>query len=325
MVAEEGENLRTDPVARTFSSQGYMGNQHVCSLMEEAAQVIRSEEIRTPDGIFIVTIYREDRSDLYPGMIRYTIRLRSDDRVFSLFSTNSYEYSPLMPLEAERVAFMVAEKWEHELTTSPREFLASLPHPVQRKTARGAVDVVIIQGSPRADGNCGIIAGWAAMAARTRGKTIQVIYPHDMDIKPCSGCYQCYNTGVCSIDDQMAGVIEALRGMSLVIVCTPVYTNTVPGGLKLLIDRSLAYHAERRLTGKAQRSKGLLLSVAGRKGLENFACVQSVVYAFMSIIGARQAGEILIDGMDVRRDARRVSGLEEQVKELVDVCLIQHD
>jgi hypothetical protein len=45
----------------------------------------------------------------------------------------------------------------------------------------------------------------------------------------------------------------------------------------------------------------------------------------MSIIGARQAGEILIDGMDVRRDARRVSGLEEQVKELVDVCLIQHD
>jgi multimeric flavodoxin WrbA len=289
--------------------------------MEEDAQMIRSQEISTPEGIFLVTIHREDMSDLYPGMIRYTLRLRSGDRVLSLFTTNSYEYSPLMPLEAERVAFMMAGKWEHEIITNLREFLAGLPHPMHRQPARGVVDVVIIQGSPRADGNCGIIAGWAATVARERGKTIQVIYPHDMDIRPCSGCYQCYNSGACSIDDQMAGVIGALRGASLVIVCTPVYTNTVPGGLKLLIDRSLAYHAERRFTGNAHRSKGLLLSVAGRKGQQNFACVQSVVYAFMSIIGARPAGEILIDGMDLLHDIRQVSGKEEQVKELVDTCL----
>ena len=119
----------------------------------------------------------------------------------------------------------------------------------------------------------------------------------------------------------MAGVIEALRGASLVIICTPVYTNTVPCGLKLLIARSLAYHAERRLTGNTYRSNGLHFPVAGRKGPGNFACVQSVVYAFMRIIGARQAGELLFDGMDVRRDIRKASGAEEQVKGLVDACL----
>jgi multimeric flavodoxin WrbA len=306
-----------------FASPGYMGNQHECSVMDDDAPEIRTFEIRTPVGIFHITIHRKDLSVLYPGMIQYTVRLQTNDRVIFHFSTNSYEYTPLMPLEAERVAFAVAGKWEHELMSNPREFLANLSHPVHPRPVRGAIDVVIIQGSPRADGNCGIIAGWAAMAARERKKTIQVIYPHDMDIRPCSGCYQCYNTGACSIDDQMAGVIEALRGASLVIICTPVYTNTVPGGLKLLIDRSLSYHAERRLTGNTHRSSGLLFSVAGREGPGNFACVQSVVYAFMHIIGARQAGEILIDGMDVRRDVRMAAGAEERVKKLVDACLVR--
>jgi hypothetical protein len=41
----------------------------------------------------------------------------------------------------------------------------------------------------------------------------------------------------------------------------------------------------------------------------------------MRIIGARQAGELLFDGMDVRRDIRKASGPEEQVKGLVDACL----
>jgi multimeric flavodoxin WrbA len=289
--------------------------------MDKDAPVVRSQEFRTPEGIFWITIHREDLSVLYPGMIRYIVRLRMGDRVLDTFTTNSYEYTPLMPLEAERVAFALAGKWEHELMTNPRELVADLPRPVHRRLVRNAPDVVIIQGSPRADGNCGIIAGWAATAARERGKTLQVIYPHDMDIRPCSGCYQCYNTGTCSIDDQMAGVIAATRGASLVIICTPVYTNTVPGGLKLLIDRSLAYHAERRITGNTHRSNGLLISVAGRKGLVNFACVQSVVYAFMHIIGARQAGELLFDGMDVRRDIRDAAGAEGQVKRLVAACL----
>lgn len=289
--------------------------------MVQHTPVFRLREISTPGGIVRITVHREDLSALYPGMVRYTVGLLKDDRVLSTFVTNSYEYTPLVPLEAERVALALAGRWEHELMANPHEFLSDLPHPGHRRPVRSAPDVVIIQGSPRADGNCGIIAGWAATAVRTREKTLEVIFPHDMDIRPCSGCYQCYNTGTCCIDDQMTGVIDAIRGASQIIVCTPVYTNTVPGGLKLLIDRSLAYHAERRISGNSRRSNGLLFSVAGRKGIENFSCIRSVVYAFMDIIGARPAGELLFDGMDERRDIRDAAGAEEQVKRLVDTSL----
>ena len=73
-------------------------------------------------------------------------------------------------------------------------------------------DLVIIQGSPRPDGNCGILTGWAADAAQEAGRTAQVIYPHDLDIHCCIGCYQCYNTGTCVFDDDMGSIIDAVRG-----------------------------------------------------------------------------------------------------------------
>lgn len=303
--------------------------------METAPELVRSRDIRTPEGIFSVTVHREDFSGLYPGLVRYTVRLLLQDRVLSLFATNTYEYTPLMPLEAERVALALSGRWEHDLEMHPQEFLAGLPAPGAFRIspfqhgrilqAGSSPQVVIIQGSPRSDGNCGIMAGWAASAARKAGRTVQVIYPQDMDIRPCTGCYQCYNTGTCSIDDQMTGIIQAFRESSLVVICSPVYTNTVPAALKLVIDRSLAYHAERQLTGAKNRPAGILLAAAGRKGLDNFACVQSVVHAFMGSTGIRKAGEILVDDLDVRRDVRGIPGIEDQVKNLIFSCLAAGD
>jgi multimeric flavodoxin WrbA len=178
----------------------------------------------------------------------------------------------------------------------------------------------VIQGSPRADGNCSIIAEWCADEVLALEKTVQVLYIDDMEIAPCIGCYQCYNTGTCTFDDDMDGIIRVIRDCSLLVVCTPVYTNTVPGGLKLLIDRCQAYHAERSFRTDDRLKHGLLFSVAGRKGKENFACVTKVVRAYLHNLGITPAGEVLVDGLDVIRDIRTIGGLEEQVRSTVRRC-----
>jgi len=183
-------------------------------------------------------------------------------------------------------------------------------------------DLVIIQGSPRGDGNCSILAGWAVDAAHEVGRTAQVIFPHDMDIRCCIGCYQCYNTGTCVFDDDMGSIIDAIRGASLFIVCSPVYTNTVPAGLKLVVDRCQAYHAERVISGGRTGQKGLVFSVAGRKGEENFTCITRVIFAFLRNLGIDPVGEILIDRVDAIRDIRTIAGLEENVKGKVKQHLI---
>ena len=200
--------------------------------MEPSTELIRRVEIDTGKEQYILSLKSEDFSALYPGMIRYTVAVTEGDRSIAVFRTNSYEYSPLVPLAAETVALRTADEWEREIRNNPMGFMLNQHPEIPTRPVSLPADLVVIQGSPRGNGNCGILAGWAVNAADELGMHAQVIYPHDMDIRCCIGCYQCYNTGSCIFDDDMKSIIDAIRESSLLVVCSPVYTNTVPGGLK---------------------------------------------------------------------------------------------
>jgi len=285
--------------------------------MEPARELLHSAAIKTADGTYGLTLHREDLSTLYPGMLRFVLEVTGEGRNPALFITNTYEYSPLLPGSAESAARKTMETWEQDLKRDADELFREYAKKPSTRKSGSAADLVILQGSPRPDGNCAILASWAVDAAHAAGKTAAVIYPHDLDIHPCIGCYQCYNTGTCVFEDDMKSVIAAIRGASLVIVCSPVYTNTVPAGLKLVIDRMQAYHAERALFGTRAGRHGLMYSVAGRKGAENFTCITRVLIAFFHTLGVTPAGEVLIDSADVVHDIRTIAGKEEEVKEQV--------
>ena len=285
--------------------------------MEGKGSPLLSKDIRSGGEVYTLSIEEEDLSRLYPGMIRFTLRLTSGGETLGLFRTNSYEYSPTVPLDAEKVIRERAADWERGLLKDPGGFVASLGRPGRTAPPRGGVETLIIQGSPRADGNCSILAGWAAEEAGILGKRTRVVYLDDLSLRPCIGCYQCYNTGSCAFDDDMAGLIASLRSASLLVICTPVYTNTVPGALKIFIDRCQAYHAEKNLFDGGEEKKGLLLSVAGRKGAGNFACVTAVIISFMRNLGVQPAGEVLLDGMDQLRSVKTLPGIREEIGDLV--------
>jgi len=291
--------------------------------MEPAREPLKRVLVKSGEGEYLLTLDREDFSALYPGMVRYVLAIREGDHLRALFRTNTFEYSPLSPLAAETAAREKAVQWEQELATDPSGIFRNYPPALARQSLEAAADLVIIQGSPRPDGNCGILTGWASEAAKGAGRTIRVIYPHDLDIHCCIGCYQCYNTGTCVFDDDMAGIIDAVRGARLIIVCSPVYTNTVPAGLKLVIDRMQAYHAERTLFGGRSKKLGILFSVAGRKGGDNFTCIKKVIIPFFQNLGIEPAGQVLIDSVDAVRDIRKLPGREDEVKRLVSAALSQ--
>lgn len=272
-------------------------------------------ERRIPDE-YTLSLWREDLSALYPGMVRFTLALRTGGETVATFRTNSYEYSPTVPLDAETAARQKAKEWEQELMAHRDRFLEVVPLQTPSRSLP-ATDCVVIQGSPRPDGNCSLLAAWAADEVRRLGKTVQVIYPDDMGIHPCIGCYRCYNTGRCTFDDDMEGIIGAVKQASLLVVCSPVYTNTVPGGLKIVLDRFQALHAEKNLFESGPMPRGVLLAVCGRKGEENFTCLTAVVRVFMENLRIRNAGEVLVDGVDRVRDIRRVEGLEGRVRAVV--------
>jgi NAD(P)H-dependent FMN reductase len=282
---------------------------------------LRRTDIETPDGVYTLTLRAEDLSSLYPGMTRYLLRLSRGAEAVGTFLTNTYEYSPTVPLDAKKAALQKAAAWEHELRTNRERFLSVVGKKIPRRPyTLPLADVAVVQGSPRADGNCSIMAGWVVEAAEAAGKTVRVVYPDDLDIHPCIGCYRCYNTGTCTFDDDMGDIVNLIVHASLLVVCSPVYTNTVPGGLKILIDRCQALHAAKTLGARRAMPDGLLLAVCGREGRSNFGCLTSVMEAFMGNLGIRPVGEILVDGIDQVRDVRMVDGVEEEVKERVGAC-----
>lgn len=62
-----------------------------------------------------------------------------------------------------------------------------------------------------------------------------------MDIKPCLGCFSCWNRtpGQCCIQDDMQHVIQELLWADVTIWSFPLYYYSVPGSLKNMIDRQL--------------------------------------------------------------------------------------
>ena len=290
-------------------------------MSESAAEKIRS--IETPEGAFTVRLILHDLSRVYPGMVRYTVEVVRDAETVYTYAINSYEVPPGSLFDTRAVAEIVFSRLAHDVASRPETY--ARPRFFTRPLPGGTYDVVILQGSPRRFGNSARIASWCDDEAARAGLSSRVFFLQEMEIRPCIGCYTCYNYGYCPIDDDMPWIIRALESASVVVVCTPVYTSTVPAGLKAVMDRCQWLHAREKILGREVRAGGLLVAVAGRRGTEPFVCVTRVVTAFMENLGIRPAEPVLVGDLDRIRDVGKIEGLRGDVESALRGLLVPRD
>ncbi len=106
-------------------------------------------------------------------------------------------------------------------------------------------NILILKGSPRANGNSTTLADQVAMGAKESGAQVDSFYLHSMDIQPCDACNECYETdGVCIIKDDMQTLYPKLRQADTIVLASPIYWFTISAQLKLCIDRWYAFEAD---------------------------------------------------------------------------------
>jgi len=291
--------------------------------MSENATEEKTQTIETPEGTFTLRLTLEDLGSIYPGMIRYKIEVLHGTETVYNYAINSYEIPPGSLFDTRKTAEIVFARLAQDVSSRPH--LYARPRVFTRPLPDYKVDVVILQGSPRRFGNSAKIASWCDEEVARAGFSSRVFYLQEMDIRACIGCYVCYDQGYCPVEDDMPGLIRALETASLVVVCTPVYTSTVPAPLKAAMDRCQWLHAREKVLGAEVHARGLLIAVAGRRGKEAFTCVTGVVNAFMGNLGIHTVEPILIGDLDRLRDVANIEGLEERIRASLRALLVTAD
>jgi len=110
--------------------------------------------------------------------------------------------------------------------------------------------VLLINGSPRREGNTACLLQEAAARLGTYGIETELVHIGAKPIRGCNGCGKCGSIGKCIFEDDIVNSVNAkMAGADALIVGSPVYFG-VPAGPVLTLIQRLAVSGGRHLTGK---------------------------------------------------------------------------
>jgi len=139
-----------------------------------------------------------------------------------------------------------------------------------------------------------------------RATGISVVPPlliREHSFLPCNECGVCYDGSDCPLPDDANMHLNSLRQMNGIIIATPVFFYSVPGGAKCFIDRAQQFWVRRRLIGQnEERGFGALISVASSSGRKLFEDVRLVSKYFLDALGYRLTDTLSFRGVSNPRD-----------------------
>jgi len=158
----------------------------------------------------------------------------------------------------------------------------------------------ILSGSRNPKGQTARAAEALAEGLKSGGAAVQIVYLAPMRIERCRQCDEagwglCRKEGRCVIEDDLAGLVEKMRGADAVAFATPVYFGDIAESLKTLLDRlrrtCMNEAGKRGIAGKP--AIGVCVAGGGGGGAPN-CCV--ILERILGICGLN-----ILDMVPVRR------------------------
>lgn len=186
-------------------------------------------------------------------------------------------------------------------------------------------NVLVLNGSPRREGNTAALVDAFAEGAEQAGGTVARFDVALMDIAPCRGCLG----GGADVDspcvqkDDMDAVYVAYRAADVVVLASPMYCWSFTAQMKAVLDRLFALmEAGMRAAAAGGEAAAVAAKEAGGKGCvllmpaeedteRNFSPIVSYYETLCERMGWRDLGRVLVGGVYRVGDIAENPALEE--------------
>ena len=126
--------------------------------------------------------------------------------------------------------------------------------------------IVILNGSPRRNGNTSALVKSFTEGAESAGNTVTEFFLDSMEIHGCKGCFGGHSSRDCTCvqQDDMAKIYPAVKDCDVVVLATPLYYWNMSGQIRTAIDRLFALEeGDGNLLRGHDKSSALLMAAEG--------------------------------------------------------------
>lgn len=171
---------------------------------------------------------------------------------------------------------------------------------LQSCNAKMSKKILILNGSPRKNGNTAALVKAFREGAEGAGHEVKEFYLNGMNIRGCQACEACSgNGGQCFIRDDMDKINEAYEWCEVMVFASPEFWGYVSGQLKTTVDR--LYAVQNKL-GYFQHSKEMVLLMTARGN--DFSMALDFYHIFTEMMGWPDRGTVL--GRGKEEEARKL-------------------
>lgn len=108
-----------------------------------------------------------------------------------------------------------------------------------------AKKILIINGSPRKNGNTATAAQWVQEGIISKGGLVETMHIASIKntVNGCIGCRKCKSSDQykCFIDDDASRIVYSMTDYDIVVFAVPVYFGSFPAQMKSLLDRMYSH------------------------------------------------------------------------------------
>lgn len=155
--------------------------------------------------------------------------------------------------------------------------------------------IVILNGSPRRNGNTSALVSKFIEGAESGGNTVTEFFLDKMNIHGCKGCFGGHSSRECPCVqmDDMAQIYPAVRDCDVVVLATPLYYWNMSGQIRTAIDRLFALEeGDGNLLRGHERASALLMAAEGN----DFGDVLTYYDHLMKHLRWKNLGHVLAGG-----------------------------